>query len=324
MKKVSWKGLIRKKETPTIAAVIVLFLVFSLSTDSFLTSYNVFNLSRNLSFNVFIALSQACALVVGGLNISIGAIGGLATITTGHLLMNLGAPGWLAVIAALIVGLACGLLNGILITKLKLNSFIVTLSTSFIFTGLVYGISKGYPYTGIPRAFTFVGREDFLFFPVVFWLMILALVFLWYFFKSTVTGRRILATGSNEDAARLSGIKIDRIVIVANLMSAFFAALAGVLYVSRMGSAQPATGQSWMIISFAVAIIGGTALQGGYITPLGIFAGGLIMVFIKNGLIMLEANVYFEQAFLGLIILLAVSLESIQTVIRAGRRKIKT
>ena len=109
-------------------------------------------------------------------------------------------------------------------------------------------------------------------------------------------------------------------MLISNLQSGFFAALTGVLYVSRMGSAQPATGQNWMIISFAVAIIGGTALQGGYISALGLFAGGLIMVFIKNGLIMLEANVYFEQAFLGLIILLAVSLENVRHVIRAAKR----
>ena len=314
------KKLIHKKESATIGAVVILFIIFSLTTDAFLTSYNIFNLSRNLAFNVFIALGQATALVVGGMNLSIGAIGGLATITVGYLLMNIGAPEPLAVIAALAAGLVCGGINGVLITKLRLNSFIVTLSTSFIFTGLVYGISRGYPYTDIPKPFTYVGRKGFLFFPVVFWLMILALIAIQYFYSNTVTGRRILAAGSNENAARLSGIRTDRIVLISNLQSGFFAALTGVLYVSRMGSAQPATGQNWMIISFAVAIIGGTALQGGYISAIGLFAGGLIMVFIKNGLIMLEANVYFEQAFLGLIILLAVSLENVQHVIRAAKR----
>ena len=317
------KKLFQKKETATLGAALLLFVIFSVTTDSFLTSYNIFNLSRNLAFNVFIALGQATALVVGGMNLSIGAIGGLATITAGHLMMNMGLPGWAVIPAALGVGLLAGLVNGLLITRVKLNSFIVTLSTSFIFTGLVYGISRGYPYTDIPKTFTYFGRKSFLFFPVVFWLMVLTLVALWYFYANTVTGRRILATGSNKDAARLSGIKTDRIVLISNLLSGFFAALTGLLYVSRMGSAQPATGQNWMIISFAVAIIGGTALQGGYISSLGLFAGGLIMVFIKNGLIMLEANVYFEQAFLGLIILLAVSLENIQGLIRAARRRKK-
>ena len=315
------KTFIRKKESATIGAVLILFVIFSFTTDAFLTSYNIFNLSRNLAFSVFIALGQAVALVVGGLNLSIGAIGGLSTITVGYLLTNIGTSGPLAVITALAVGLICGGINGLLITKLRLNSFIVTLSTSFIFTGLVYGISRGYPYTDIPKAFTYAGRRSLLFFPVVFWLMILVLAALWYFYASTVTGRRMLATGSNQNAARLSGIRTDRIILLSNLLSGFFAALTGVLYVSRMGSAQPATGQNWLIISFAVAIIGGTALQGGSISAIGLFAGGLVMVFIKNGLIMLEANVYFEQAFLGLIVLLAVSLENIQHIISFAQRK---
>ena len=315
------RSILQKKETAIMGAAIVLFIVFSLTSKSFLTPYNVFNLSRNLSFNVVIALSQATALVVGGLNLSVGAIGGLATITAGHILMNTGLPGAVAVIAALAVGVVCGFINGVLITKMKLNSFIVTLATSFIFTGLVYGISRGYPYTDIPKTFTFVGRGKFLFFPVIFWVMIITLIWVWYFYRNTITGRRILSTGSNEEASKLSGIKTDRMIIVSNILNGIFAALAGILYVSRMGSAQPATGQNWLVISFAVAIIGGTGLRGGSISALGIFAGGLIMVFIKNGLIMLEANVYFEQAFLGLIILLAVSLEPIQMLIRAGRRK---
>lgn len=107
---------------------------------------------------------------------------------------------------------------------------------------------------------------------------------------------------------------------MSNILSGLFAAIAGVLWVSRMGSAQPATGQNWLIISFAVAIIGGTALKGGYIYPLGLFMGGVIIVLIRNGLIMLDVNMYFEQTFLGFIILLAVAVDRIRTIynLRAG------
>ncbi|MFW6312329.1 MAG: ABC transporter permease [Spirochaetota bacterium] len=314
----------QRKETPIAGAAVVLFVVFAISSDSFLTPFNIFNVSRNLSFNIFIALGQTFALVVGGLNLSVGAIGGLSTVTVGLMVSTLGLPSWLAVITALAVGLLAGFINGILITKLKLNSFIVTLSTTFIFTGLVYGISRGYPYTDIPEQFSYFGRQSLLFFPAVFWLMIAALIAVWYFFAKTVTGRRMLATGSNETAARLSGINTDRIIVTANVIGALWAALTGILYVSRMGTAQPATGQNWLIISFAVAIIGGTALRGGFVSSIGLFAGGIILVLIKNGLVLLEANVYFEQAFLGVIILLAVSLESIQMVIGAGRRRKKS
>jgi len=318
--KLSVKELLNRRETGIVIPALVLFIIFSVFTDSFLTEYNMFNISRNLAFNVFIALGQAVVIAIGGMNLSVGAIGGLSTIVVGHLLVNAGAPGGVAVAAGLLTGLLAGFMNGIIITKLKLNAFIVTLSTSFIFTGLVYGISRGYPYTDIPKSFTYVGRKSFAGLPIVFWILILVLVALHYMYRHTVTGRRLLATGGNENAARLSGINTDRMIVTANVLSGFFASMTGVLYVSRMGSAQPATGQNWMVTSFAVAIIGGTSLDGGIISALGLFAGGVIMVLIKNGLILMEANVYFEQAFLGLIILFTVSLDSIKALIKALKK----
>ena len=125
-------------------------------------------------------------------------------------------------------------------------------------------------------------------------------------------GRRILATGGNLEAARLSGIRTDNIVLLCHTLSGFFAALAGMLWISRMGSAQPSTGTDWLIVSFAVSIIGGTALSGGEFSAVGFLASAVMLTLIKNGLIMLNVNVYFEQTFLGIIILLAVSVESIR------------
>jgi ribose transport system permease protein len=147
------------------------------------------------------------------------------------------------------------------------------------------------------------------------------LVLLGYVFRYTVIGRRILATGGNLEAARLSGIRTDNIVLLCHTLSGVFAAIAGILWVSRMGSAQPSTGTDWLIVSFAVSIIGGTALSGGEFSALGIFASAVMLTLIKNGLIMLNVNVYFEQTFLGLIILLAVSVESIRMWLSTRSRR---
>ncbi len=315
------KSMLGRRETGIVVPALLLFVFFSLFSDSFLTQYNMFNISRNLSFYIFIALGQAVVIAIGGMNLSVGAIGGLSTIAVGHILVNMGLPGSVAITVGLLTGITAGFLNGIIITKLKLNPFIVTLSTSFLFTGLVYGISKGYPYTDIPKSFTYVGRKSFLGFPIVFWMLIIILFALYYLYRHTVLGRRLLATGGNENAARLSGINTDRMIILANVLSGFFASMTGVLYVSRMGSAQPATGQNWMVTSFAVAIIGGTSLDGGIISSIGLFAGGVIMVLIKNGLILMEANVYFEQAFLGMIILFTVSLDSIKDLLKVLKNR---
>lgn len=309
------------RNSATVFAAVGLFVLFSVISDSFLSAYNVFNISRTLSLYVIIALAQAMAILVSGLTISLGAIGGIATITVGHLLQNVGVPGPIAVLAAILVASLAGFVNGFLITKLKLHAFIVTLATSFLFTGIVYGISRGYPYTDLPQTFTSVGRGSLLGMPVLFWIMILVLVINGWLFRYTIFGRHLTSTGGNLDAARLSGIRTDRMITWAHTLSGFYSGLAGVLWVSRMGSAQPATGQSWLLISFAVAVIGGTALTGGAISFIGIFAGGVIMVLIKNGLILMEANVYFEQAFLGAIVLLTVSIGSIRDLLAEWIRR---
>lgn len=309
-----FKNILKRSETSITLAAILLFIIFSIASPSFLTAYNIFNVSRNISLYVFIAIAQALAIVGGGMNLSVGAIGGLGVVATGYFIDVMGFPPWIAVLIALIVGITAGAFNGVIITKVGINSFVVTLATLFVFTGIVYGITKGYPYINIPKSFTIVGRKGVFNLPYVFWLVVGALGFLYYMFKFMRFGKRLLATGGSIEATRLSGVNTDRIIIMSNILSGLFAAIAGVLWVSRMGSAQPSTGQNWLIISFAVAIIGGTALSGGFISALGLFMGGVIIVLIRNGLILLEVNVYFEQTFLGFIILLAVSIDRIRTI----------
>lgn len=309
-----FKNILRRSETSITLAAILLFILFSIASPSFLTAYNIFNVSRNISLYVFIAIAQALAIVGGGMNLSVGAIGGLGVVATGYFIDVMGFPPWIAVLIALIVGITAGAFNGVIITKVGINSFVVTLATLFVFTGIVYGITKGYPYINIPKSFTIVGRKGVFNLPYVFWLVVGALGFLYYMFKFMRFGKRLLATGGSIEATRLSGVNTDRIIIMSNILSGLFAAIAGVLWVSRMGSAQPSTGQNWLIISFAVAIIGGTALSGGFISALGLLMGGVIIVLIRNGLILLEVNVYFEQTFLGFIILLAVSIDRIRMI----------
>lgn len=320
MKK-SYKEIFARSEVTVILATTFLFLIFSICSSSFLSYYNVFNISRTAALYIFIALGQAMVVLVGGMNLSLGQIGGLTVVISGYLMHMLHVSPVLAIIVGMIVGMAAGLCNGLIITKFKLNSFVVTLATSFVYTGLINGISKGFPYTDIPKSFTTLGRGDFLGIPLLLWLAALTLCVVGYIFKYTVTGRQILATGGNLEAAKMSAINTDKTVILANVASGFFAALAGLLWISRTGSAQPSTGADWMVISFAVAVIGGTSLKGGVINAIGIFFSAFLYVMVKNGLVMLNANVYFEQAYLGVILLLAVSLTSIKEVMSTYKLK---
>lgn len=315
------KRLFVRPEVTVIIAVLVLTAIFSACSDSFFTSYNLFNLARTAAIYMFIALGQAMVVIVGGMNLSLGQIGGMTVVVAGYSIEILGLPPLVAVVFGLCVGAAAGLLNGVIITTLKLNSFVVTLATSFVYTGIINGISQGFPYTKIPETFTTLGRQGFLGVPYLLWLAVAMLAVFGYLFRYTVTGRNLLATGGNEEAAKMSAVNTMRMVVLANILSGVFAAIAGLLWISRTGSAQPTTGADWMVVSFAVAVIGGTSLKGGVFNPVGIFFAGFLLTMVKNGLVMLNANVYFEQTYLGVILLLAVSLESLKQLL--NRRKLK-
>jgi ribose transport system permease protein len=294
-----------------IISAAILFAVLALISQSFISGYTMFVVSRQMAFYVLVALSQAFCLVVGQMNLAVGAIGSITTIVLGLALETWGLPAWLAVTLALGVGLLAGALNGMLITRLKIDSFIVTLSMMFIFMGLRSGISGGSPYK-VPESFSFIGQKTLFGVPYVFLLVVLLLGLVGYMFRNTIFGRRLLATGGNAAAARLSGIATDRMVVWAHVLSGAFAALAAVLWASKLGSAAPETGDDWLIISFAVAIIGGTGLSGGVISALGIFMGSAIFMLIKHGLVEVKANPYYANSFLGLLILLAIVVDRVR------------
>jgi len=302
-----------------VVATLILLGVLSVFSDSFLTPFNLYTTARTLSLYAFIGLSQAIVLVVGDMNLSVGAIGGLSTITVGYFIEIQGYPGWLAVILALIVGMICGALNGVVTAKFGINAFIVTLATSFIFTGINFGFTQGFSFVNIPKSFTLIGKGKVIGIPFIFIFTLFAFVVLFMFFKYSLVSRRILAVGENQEAAKFSGINISNIKMLAHILSGFIASLAAILFVSRMGSASPVMGQDWLIISFAVAIIGGTALSGGGISALGVLIGAIIMVMIKNGLILLETNIYWEQSFLGLLILIAVGIDRVRNIYNQKR-----
>jgi ribose transport system permease protein len=286
-------------------SVAVLFALLSVLSQSFFSGYTMFVVSRQMAFYVLIALSQAFCLVIGQMSLAVGAIGSITTIVLGLGLETWGLPAGLAVVLALGTGVLAGAINGWIITRLKIDSFIVTLSMMFNFMGLRSGISGGSPYK-VPESFSFIGQKSLFGIPYVFHLVVVLLAHVGYMYRNTVFGRRMLATGGNAAAARLSGIRTDRMVLWAHVLSGGFAALAAVLWASKLGSAAPETGDDWLIISFAVAIIGGTGLNGGIISALGVFMGSAIFMLIKHGLVEVKANPYYANSFLGLLILLAI------------------
>lgn len=307
-----WKRFFLQSYSSAITAIVILVFIFSVFTKAFLTPFNIFNLSRTAAVYAFIGASQLILMVIGDMNLGIGACGALSTVVMGTLITEYGVPTVPAVLAALLVSAVCGLVIGLLVVKLKLNPWIITLAMSFVFNGLAIGYSHGYSYE-MPEALTWIGRTKVgSMFSFLFFLMVAMIVILYIMFKHTKYGRDILAVGGNRTAARLSGINVDWIVISCNILSCVFACLAAILWASRTGTASPNTGSDWMMYSIAVCAIGGIPLLGGSFTALGFFCGAWILTMVRNGLTMLNVDVYYEQVFLGLIILFAVSVESVR------------
>ncbi len=286
----------------------LLMIVMALVSPNFLTQDTFVSLSRYVAFYILVALAQGVCLAVGDLNLTVGAVGSIATVLLGLLISpeekHL-AP-WLAVCIVMLVGPATGLFHGTIITRLKIDAFVVTLSMMFAYMGIRSGLSQGRAYT-VPESFHWAGQGivgGWLYYMVLIVLLVVAAIS--YLYGQTVLGRRLLATGSNADAARLSGINTNRMIVIAHVLSGTFSVLAAILYASWQGNAAPQTGDDWLLISFAAAIIGGTGLKGNLISPLGILMGALIFQLIKHSLLVLQINPNWANFPLGALILLAI------------------
>lgn len=310
-----WGTLMLSGSLGVFFAVVLFSVILMIFSDGFLTTANLFTTARTFSLWIVVGFAQMMVLVIGDLNLSVGAIGGLSAVLVGYLFQNAGSPVWVGIIAALLIGILCGGVNGLLINKTGINAFVVTLGTSSVFLGINYGVTKALPFSTVPAAMNYIGRARVLgSLPILFFVMLFVAMILYVLFVHTVLGRRILATGGNKEAAELAGINTKGIVLLVHVLSGLLAGLAGVLFVARLGAAHPTIGQNWMLTSFAVPIIGGTSLQGGVTSIIGVVLGGILITLITNGLILLQVDIFWEQFFLGLLLLIAVGVDRARRV----------
>jgi ribose transport system permease protein len=192
----------------------------------------------------------------------------------------------------------------------------VTLATSSVYTGILFGFTHALSYPNIPESYKTIGSGSILFgiVPFLFLIMIGLAIILWILFNYTLIGRRILAVGGNRETARLSGININNITLLVHVLSGFLAAMGGVLFVARLGSAHTSIGKDWLLLSFAIPIIGGTSLEGGAVSIFGVCLGGVLMTIIKNGLVLVGVDPFWEEFFMGLLVLLAVLIDRVRTI----------
>ena len=297
---VEWSGL--------ALAILIGAVVLAMLSPNFLTEFNLYVMLRSFCVGLLVGFAQMVTLGVGQMNIAVGALGGLVAIAFGGMMEKFGLPIIVAVPLALVIGAAGGLVNGLLTVRTGINGFIITLATASAFTGINLGITESIPFYKMPAALVAFGERHVGIFPYLLVAPLIVAAALGLFFARTVRGRQLLAFGGNAQAAELSGISREKVVVLAHVLSGTLAAIAAVLAVAQLGSAQPTIGADWLLLSFAAPIIGGAALTGGYISVLGTMFAVILIALIENGLVLAKVDPYWVQFLLGALILAAVGL----------------
>lgn len=289
-----------------LVALIVLIAVLSIATDNFLSTYNISVVARQAAFVGLVALGQTLVLLVGGIDLSVGAAAGLSAIVGSLLLTMFGVHPYLVIPLTMAFGLMLGLLNGVFVAGLRLNPFIVTLATWEIFAGMTLVITKGYPIRPLGDTFAVFGKGDIFGVPVPVVIFIAAGLILIWMLTQTRFGRNIFAVGGNRDAAVLAGIHVRYVELIAFGMAGMFAALAGILFASRMDAGQPSVGEGWLMGAITAAILGGTSLRGGQGSIVGTMLGALLLAVLANGTVLLNVSGFWQRVIVGGVVLIAV------------------
>lgn len=282
---------------------VALFLVFSLLTKTFYQPSNLIDIMLQSSINAVIAVGMTLVIMTKGIDLSVGSIVGLSSMVAAHLLPH----GLLAGIgAALVVGLICGAINGVLIAKLKLPDFIVTLGTLSVYRGAALIYTDGQPIYGLSKEFRaiFAGHVLEIPTPVILALVIAALAFL--LVRFTALGEQIIAVGGNEEAAKLSGVNIERVKVTVYMISGVLSSLAGFVLIARIGAAEPIGGNGFELQAIGSAVIGGASLFGGIGNPLGSLIGALTLGGLQNGLTLMNIPSFWQYVASGVVVILAV------------------
>lgn len=300
--------------------------------NTFLNFDNIVDgVATPMSYYAIMAVGLTVVVITGGIDISVGSIMALAALGGAAVLQGfpVDAPAWqvlpLALAVPLAIGAVCGLVNGALIVGLRLHPFIVTLGTMSVFRGLanVLPEQKTLPAAGrrLPEAFTtdFMREEWLGIQPMPLLIMLICIGLGWFYLHSTVAGRETYAVGGNEEAARFSGLRVDRIKLRTYALSGLTAGIAGFVSLGRFGTASTSTGTGYELTVIAAAVVGGASLAGGRGTALGALLGTLIIALIENGILILRLAQEYRLVIIGLAIVVAVALERLgQHLRRSG------
>jgi len=295
------------KNSSTASTLTILLILILMSTalaiaaPSFLKTSNLLSTARNFSAIAVAGIGVSIVILTGNIDISVGSVYGLAGVTVAMLMQN----GWSilpAVLAGMVIGMLCGLANGALVVYLRLPSYIATLGMMQIVRGICYVLTRGYPVSGMADSFKWIGQGQVLDIPVPIYFMVLFAVIFAVFRNMTKTGRRIFALGGNEEATRISGVNTRALKILGFVLAGACAAFAGIINASKVGVAQPTAGSGFEMDAIASVIIGGSSMAGGVGTVTGTLIGSAIIGVLRNALVLLSVESYWQTMVMGVVI----------------------
>ena len=289
--------------------LLALMAVFTSMTPVFLTSGNIRNILIQSGTNAIIAAGMTFVIIAAEIDLSVGSIVALSSVVGAQIMVDTHNV-FLGVIATLGLGIFLGLVNGVLVAYFEFPSFIVTLSTMWLFRGSAYVYTEGQAIVNLPEGIMTLSMGDFLKIPNIVWLIALTYIICYLLLAKITTGRKIYAVGDNREAARLSGINVKTIKALVFTISGFLASLGGIVLMSRLNSGQPVAGTSFELSAIAAAVIGGTSLtKGGVGGVVGTLIGAVFIATLQNGLVILNVTSFWQQVFMGIVVLIAVAID---------------
>jgi len=303
-----WRRIIATREIPLLALIAVVVLVMSIASPYFFSASNFRAMAIGLVPTAIIAIGMTLLLVSGAFDLSVGSALAL-TGTIVALLVVSGLPVVVAVPITALAGAGIGLVNGVLVTRLSVNPLVATLGTMSVARGLALVLTEGYSVSGLPPSFGFMGVASWFGVPIMVVITIAMIVVADLALRHTRALRQLYYVGSNETAARLSGISVDLVRIVAFVATSLLATLAGILLASRLMAGTPTAGSGLELQVLAAAVIGGASLRGGEGTVLGAFLGVVFVALINNAMTMLAVSIYWQMVVIGVVLAVAVALD---------------
>lgn len=327
-------------EGRALIALVIIIAIFAILSDNYLTTGNLTTITKQVAFNAIVAIGMLLVILNGGIDLSVGSTVGLTGAVAGNLFRGVPIPGtnqimfpsvWVIVIISIGIGMLVGLVNGLLIARLNLAPFIVTLGMLYVARGLTEVILNGQNITNELDGEPGLGNTGFfdvfasrpLGLPISAWVMIVFAIIFSIVLTRTPFGRWLYATGSNERAAQLSGVPVKSVQTRIYVLSGMCAGVVGILQVANISSSTADLGQFYELNAIAAVVIGGAALSGGRGSIRGTIIGAFVIGFLANGLVIVGVSPFWQKVITGAVIILAVAVDQIQQIVqrRRGARK---